>query len=306
MASSGIGGGLIPQPTLPVVNPEKDLEPTKPLDSKVDEVLQQQIREQNLQGKHYKTPPALTDSQVEEAKTALVNRDYLKFSFPRQIRMRVDPAIPGQTYVAVSFYANKDATPDKFGRFGTLKVRGVYSDPAECEDRIADLLKRVDSWSSYFIAFVGKELPICANMLEYTKTVREIDIRGQNDKIARDYLKDKMDEEAQEKKEVEDREQKLRQESEVAMKHETEAKKDPVETYTELKVKRAVLKMRIYQLDREKRLQEEETKKLTNTLAKMEADIADPTLNLERVSKERYKKSAEDSGTNIEELLKFF
>ena len=200
-------------------------------------------------------------------------------------------------------------------------------------------------------------------MMEYTKAIQEVDIRNKNDKIARDYLNNKREEEEKEKKEVNEREAKIIQDSEIASipekiylkkKEENELKKleakllnlpkmpepteelekfaldkiardrleneikqrkeeilrkskyiseliakqeiknkDIPELYTETKVKRAVMKMKIYEYEKERKLMEEEAKKITNVLAKMEADH--PELNLEKMAKERYKETAENS-----------
>ena len=143
-----------------MVNPVKELDPTGVLVSAVDEVLTKQIAEQNQQGKKYQSPAPLTDTQLEEAKVALVNKDYIHFSFPRQIRMRVESGNSGQTYTVISFYPSKQAVPDSDGRFGTLKVRGCYSDVMECEDKISEILRKVNSRSVNFVGFVGRELQL--------------------------------------------------------------------------------------------------------------------------------------------------
>ena len=158
---SSASSNLDPKTILPVVNPVKELDPTGVPVSAVDEVLTKQIAEQNQQGKKYQSPAPLTDTQLEEAKVALVNKDYIHFSFPRQIRMRVDPAIPGQTYTVISFYPSKQAVPDSDGRFGTLKVRGCYSDVMECEDKISEILRKVDSLVCQFRWFRWKRTSNC-------------------------------------------------------------------------------------------------------------------------------------------------
>ena len=117
------------------------------------------------------------------------------------------------------------------------------------------------------------------------------------DKIARDRLENEI---KQRKEEIL---RKSKYISELIAKQEIKNKDIP-ELYTETKVKRAVMKMKIYEYEKERKLMEEEAKKITNVLAKMEADH--PELNLEKMAKERYKETAENSGVDPEVLMKFF
>ena len=144
---------------------------------------------------HSSVPRPLTDEQVEEAKKELINKDYIHLKFPKQIRMGRDPAIAGQNCAVISFYPSKEAKADNEDRFGTLKIRGVFSSETEAEDRAEMLIRNVDSFSSYFFAPVGVEVSIANDMINYTKSLQEVDIRRKNDKIAKDYIRAKIDEE---------------------------------------------------------------------------------------------------------------
>jgi Family of unknown function (DUF5832) len=247
-----------------------------------------------------KVPAPLNDSQIEVAKKELVNSDYTKFSFPKQIRMGVDPAIPSQNFCLLSFYPCKEAKADN-GRFGSLKIRGSFATETEAEDRSDYLIRNVDSYSTYFIAPCGVEVPISDDMYNYTKTLQEVDIRRKNDKIAKDYIQSKIEEEKREKQEVEDRREALFRESQMALEGKTET--DPINQYIEVRVSRSASRRQMEEVEKMRTFCSNNIKATTSRLAMMEADYNGP---LEKVATERYLKTLGERGLDVVETMKFW
>jgi hypothetical protein len=68
----------------------------------------------------------------------------------------VDPVIPGQNYVCLSFIKVKENNEEKGN--GAIKIRGVYSSLEEAEAR-AKHLQEIDKSVHIFVGLVGHWLP---------------------------------------------------------------------------------------------------------------------------------------------------
>jgi hypothetical protein len=247
-----------------------------------------------------KTRP-LTDEQVEEARKELVNSDYVKFKFPHQIRMSRDPAIPSQNFALITFYPSKEAKADNEGRFGSLKIRGVFSTETEAEDYAEKLIRTVDSFSTYFVAPCGAEVPIADDMFNYTKQLQEIDIRRKNDKIAKDYIQAKIEEEKKERQEVEERRETLMRESNLALEGKTAT--EPVDQYIEVRVSRASSRRQNDEVAKMKAFCDSNIRSTTAKLSDMEMSFNGP---LEKIARERYVRTLIERGLNVEECLRYW
>jgi Family of unknown function (DUF5832) len=283
---------------LPAISPNRDLEPAPLPNSMIDKAI--------LNGPKL-IKKKLNDEETNNAVQTLVHTNYLRLEFPRRIRMRVDPEIAGQTFCLISFYPSEEAQPDKDGLFGTIKVRGSFNNAAEAVDRAEYLLRNADSYSDYLVAYVGKEYPLTKESIEkYTQTLTEIDLRRKNDKIARDYIKNKEEEEKRNIQEVEERKNKLLDESKRNLdesKGTVERKpKDMLETYIETRVKRLTNRKQKEDLEKNIKVLNDNIRNYSAELTVMEDDNRD----LEALGKEKYVKSLEGSGLNVEECLKYW
>jgi hypothetical protein len=155
--------------------------------------------------------------------------------FSKVEKFYADPVIHGQVYSLVSFVPSRGATPDKDGVFGMLKVRGTFATEDEAMLRAEYLVRNVDSYHSIYHTYVGRPFPLAATNKYISDTV-EIDIKKKVTEETSAQIRQKRDAERQTIKEIEEKEKELL--SDVAKKPE---EIDPVDTYTELRVKKAQL-----------------------------------------------------------------
>lgn len=188
----------------------------------------------NPEKSSYDLGTTLTQEDVKKAMSEL-NVDTFVKRFPKVEKFYADPAIPAQVYSLVSFVAAKGATPDKDGVFGMLKVRGTFATEDEAMLRAEYLVRNVDSYHSIYHTYVGRPFPLAATNKYISDTV-EIDIKKKVTEETSAQIRQKRDAERQSVKEMEEKEKELL--ADVAIKPEDI---DPVDTYTELRVKKAQL-----------------------------------------------------------------
>jgi hypothetical protein len=188
----------------------------------------------NPENVSYKLGVTLTE---EDVKQAMVEQNVNVFTrrFPKVEKFYADPVIHGQVYSLVSFVPSRGATPDKDGVFGMLKVRGAFATEDEAMLRAEYLVRNVDSYHSIYHTYVGRPFPLAATNKYISDTV-EIDIKKKVTEETSAQIRQKRDAERQTIKEIEEKEQELL--SDVAKKPEDI---DPIDTYTELRVKKAQL-----------------------------------------------------------------
>ncbi len=184
----------------------------------------------------------LTDSQLRDATTELIKKDFVNLKYPKSLKFRVDPRINGQSIGLISFLPSRGATPDKDGCFGVLKLRGNFPSVEEADNWSENLIRHYDSFSEIDMTYVGRDFPLMANNLMYTATTREIDIRKVVDDVTKSALKAKREQEEREIKEIQERQQKL-----LNPNHEEEKEKslDDLDYYVQLRVKKANAQMLI-------------------------------------------------------------
>ena len=152
---------------------------------------------------------SLTDSQVQEEKTRLINPGFTKLEYPRTRRFRADPYIQGQRYGLVSFIPSKNASPDKDGCYGVLKLRGNFSTEQEADLWSEKLIREYDNFAEIDYVFVGDYFPLMDSNEIYTRTTREIDVRQLTVNTVKDAYKQKELEDQKQIKEIEERQRKL-------------------------------------------------------------------------------------------------
>jgi hypothetical protein len=182
--------------------------------------------------------PPLTDAESVKASASLINKTFVEMDFPKKVRFRVDPPIPQQHYCVHTFVPSKGAKPDSDGWYGIVKCRGTTNTEHEAVERCENIIRFSDSYNENDIALVGHEFPLTENS-RYTGKVSEVDIRSKMDKIAREKVVEEKKKESKEMKDMQERQKLLLADT-------TEHKEisiDDLDYYTQLRVKRANLRM---------------------------------------------------------------
>ncbi len=204
----------------------------------------------------------LTREQLDVAKEELLSHSFTKLTFPKTQRLRNDPPIPQQNFTVLCFTPSKEAVPDKDGCFGVLKVRGCFDTEKSADEHCEHLIRNVDSYNENYIAYVGKDFPICADNDKFCDSTKEVDIRAKLDNVTTDKIRNERAKEKQEMTEIQERHRQLL--SDVK----TEKKYDDLEFYTSLRTKLAQARMM-------KEEYEKKLKELEKTLKKTKQDIYD-------------------------------
>jgi hypothetical protein len=176
----------------------------------------------------------LTEEQTSNAVRSLVNKNFINLEYPKRVKFRVDPHLPGQTFALVSFIPSKHATPDKQGCFGVLKVRGTFPTMNEADKWAEHLVRNYDSYADIDFVPVGKDFPVMVDNTIYVETTREIDVRKKIEETVKEHIKNKKEEEQREIETIQERQNKLLNE------HKEEQQEDmDLDYYTQLRVKKA-------------------------------------------------------------------
>lgn len=181
----------------------------------------------------------LTDEQWNAAEKDLIQKEFVKLEYPRTMKLQVDPPLAGQYYGLVSFIPAKDAVPDKDGLYGVLKLRGNFANMKEADAWSENLIRNHDSYATIDFCYVGKSVPLMKDNTLYTSSTREIDIRRKVDETTREDVKKKREAEKQEMLEVQERHRNLMS----SVDEEKEKVYEDLDLYTQLRTKRAHLKM---------------------------------------------------------------
>lgn len=224
----------------------------------------------------------------EDVKQAMAQNNVTEFTrrFPKVEKFYADPIVHGQVYSLVSFVPSRGATPDKDGVFGMLKVRGTFATEDEAMLRAEYLVRNVDSYHSIYHTYVGRPFPLAATNKYISETV-EIDIKKKVTEETSAQIRQKRDAERQTIKEIEEKEKELL--SDVAKKQEDI---DPVDTYTELRVKKAQLSWTYLETLKKMNEMKENIIRAREELVKMDADH--PECREEYMT--RYKDARKKSG----------
>lgn len=176
----------------------------------------------------------LSENEIVHAVKELNDTTFVD-RFPRVEKFYADPNIPSlQTYCLVSFLPATGSSPDKDGVYGMLKVRGTFGTEEEANLKAENLIRTVDSYHSIYHIYTGRPFPLSNNKKYITDTL-EVDLKKKVVEINSAEVRKKRDEESNIMKEIEEKQAELL--ADVSEKKE----EDPVEVYTELKVKKAHL-----------------------------------------------------------------
>lgn len=193
--------------------------------------------------------PCLNDEEAKPAKASLLNDSYLKMDFPKKLRMRVDPPLSHQNFFLFTFMPSKGAAPDTDGCFGVMKFRGSFPTDRDADEYGEMLIRTVDSINENLIGRVGHDFPVSLDS-KYCAQTKEVDVRAKLDELARNKVRSQREQEKKEMEEIEDRQKQLLSDTSEAK----EQSFDDLEYYTQLRVKRA--NIRILQEECQKKMKE--------------------------------------------------
>jgi hypothetical protein len=240
--------------------------------------------------------PPLSEEEVKNALDVLDNTKFVK-KFSNVERRYADPIDPMQRIGLISFVPAKGATPNDKGVYGFAKLRGNYPTDREASERAEFLIRNVDSYHQLYHTYVGRPFPLTESS-DYSAETSEIDIRQSMTESVSASIKGKKNDERQQIKEIEERENKLKEES----KKEDE---DPVDFYTTLRVKKAQIVWTY--LETAKKLEE-----MKEIIIKTRAQITDMDKEDKSYSENYFKKycdarseSGLDNSANQTTFMKF-
>lgn len=186
--------------------------------------------------KHVNTQrKVLSDEQGDQAVKDLVDTSYMQLTYPRTMKLQVDPPLNGQTYALYSFIPSRDAKPDLQGCFGVLKLRGCFPTESEADHWSENLIRGYDSYAKIDECWVGRPVPLMVDNEIYRSSTREIDIRRKVDEIQREELKTRREEEKREQEDIQRRHRELMRD----VGEDRKETPDDLELYVQLKVKHA-------------------------------------------------------------------
>lgn len=236
--------------------------------------------------------PVLTEEQVTQAKSELINTDFLKLSFPKVVRTRRDPPLAQQNYCVWSFVPSKGAQPDSDGCFGVMKQRGNFPTPKEAEEWCENLIRGSDSYSENVIGYVGCDFPLTVDS-KYCLSVKEVDVRTKMDTISRDAIRSQRENDKREMEEIHERRRQLLADTSELK----EVSESDLDFYIQLKIKRANIRMMQEECEKKK-------KECAKTLSKTNSEINKLDEQFPEYKKEyenKYKKSLDSVGINTSE-----
>lgn len=210
-------------------------------------------------------------------------------NYPGVDRLYADPAIHGQKYVLFSFVPSQGASPDSDGVYGMAKVRGVYDNLTEVEQREEYLIRNVDSYHKIQTPYVGRPFPITLDS-KYAAEVNEIDIRKKTTEVISQDIRKQKKSDQKEIKDIEDRAQKLREDTGKEL-----GEEDPMELYTTLVVKKAQLSYTY--LENVKKI--EEVKEIIIKTRKEIEEMDNESSEYRQEVYDKYMKARQESGLSL-------
>lgn len=204
--------------------------------------------------------PTAAPLSETEAKLASAHLQHEQL-FPRLARTLTDPTISDQKIALYSFLPHKDAIPAPNGRFGYLKIRGVWPTKADAQFAAHNLIKNHDSYNEIYHVLNGHFIPLGLTPVVDVDQLDEVQLDKDMTENISQKIEQKRKEDAGKIAEIEAQAKKLKEE-------EVNPTTDPLDRYIELRVKYATLKF-TYQ-EHEKKVEE-----IKGLLRKTKAQIGD-------------------------------
>lgn len=233
----------------------------------------------------------LTQTSLDNATKELINTSFLKLTFPKRLKQRVDPPVSGQKYVVFTFVPSPEAVPDKDGVFGYSKIRYVTDTEEDAFTHSENIIRKFDSVNENLIGYVGKDFPITASS-KYCDTTKEVDIRMGMDAAAKHNFQKQKEADDKEVKEIQERQRKLI--AEQSNKNDDKKQPEDIDYYLTLMVKLANVEIAFDKLAQQKKDYEtvfKNTKQEIDTLNSKYPDYKEQFMK-------KYKESLETCGAD--------
>jgi len=172
----------------------------------------------------------LTDAETEIAAKEMYIKPAVLFAHAN--RKYVDPSIHNQTIGLVSFIPHPDAVPNKDGIFGFAKVRGVYGNEEDANQKAIELIKEVDSLNKIMHVRVGYPFPIMVptETAKFVSDVNEVDIQCEAQKTISTFVRDATEKDKKEIEYIKERERQLLEDV-AKTPEQRKAELDPLDDY---------------------------------------------------------------------------
>lgn len=239
-------------------------------------------------GKSEQTHYAFTEEEAMELKSRL-KKDLRTLQVDKYYK---DPEQYNQNIALFSFIPSPGATPDTDGFYGFCKVRGVYCNETEADERAEYLIKNCDSYHHIFNCQVGAPFPLLKEA-NFAETVKRIDIRTKAAEVISQNIIEKKNEAKEELKTLKEKEERLQSESRHIQKG--VFKEDPFDQYITQQVKRAQLIYGYHDMVDKLKVMKESYEKATEIINKLDNENPD----FKEQYKEKYYKAREDAGLTL-------
>lgn len=205
--------------------------------------------------------PPLSQPEVAVAAATLS-----KPLFKSVVRVKQDPQIHSQEIGLFSFTPAVGVQPNKYGIYGTAKLRGNFANEDQAQTAAEHIIRTVDSANEIYHVRVGQEFPLTKEV-KFVENFEAVDLSKEVSDVAEKREIEHRQKEKQEKKVIIDREKKLLQDHKKVLDGTYE--EEPLETYIMLHVKRSQLTWTLK--DTERRIREEITPALDKARAEIQA-----------------------------------
>jgi hypothetical protein len=214
--------------------------------------------------------------------------------FKSVVRAKRDPALANQIYGLFSFTPARGVQPNKYGVFGTAKLRGNYATEEDSATAAESIVRHVDSANEIYTVLVGQEFPLTKEP-RFVKDFENVDLSKNVEAAERQRIKDRRKEDKESARKMVDRERQMLEEHKQIL--EGTYEEDPLDVYIRANVKRSQLQ---YTLEiTEKKIENDVKPAIAKVVAQIAAmDEQHPELRGHY--KERYLEARKEAGLETE------
>ena len=177
--------------------------------------------------------PPLSASEAREATQQLVKPLYKAI-----VRVKQDNVPSGQEFGLFSFTPARGVQPNKYGIYGTAKIRGCYNNPEVANDAAESIIRNIDSQNEIYTVKVGQEFPLTKEP-KYVADFETVNLEKEVSQVEKQRKQEEMSRSNREKKLIMDRERKLLNEHKEIL--EGTYEEDPLDVYIRERVKKSQL-----------------------------------------------------------------
>jgi hypothetical protein len=221
----------------------------------------------------------LIDEELDQAYSNLCIEKFIKCD-----RKFADPPLRGQNYALFSFNPTNEASPDKDGFYGFIKIRGVFNRLEEAQEKSKELIQYFSA-NQIFLCEIGVPTPL-QKELKDKENIIEVQHPDEEEK----YKELVLEQGLKEKKAMEE----IKQKAELLLEDVTKDPTDvePLQHYINLKYKKADLYSKYI-------LRKNEMEKIKEIVIKVRKELVNMDKNHPNLKQEymdHYVKTCEERG----------